>query len=192
MSSDALISPGRRSLSIPAGLTGVIAIPICTIAAFVGLLLAGRTLNVISLAGVAFASAQLVVHAHIHVHLPDIAGAELAAFEINDYKAFEQVVVEHQIDEGVLARLPVALELNGEPVGETIFREQAEDGVATLARQIVKGPVRTKAPVGPHVLIFDDPLSLALRLGPGSGDCWAGHHRKGHRGQKSAGQSHTS
>ncbi|SDK79318.1 efflux RND transporter permease subunit [Billgrantia gudaonensis] len=34
---------------------GVIGIPICTIAAFLGLLLAGRTLNVISLAGVAFA-----------------------------------------------------------------------------------------------------------------------------------------
>ena len=41
--------------SIPTTLTGVIAIPICTIAAFVGLLLAGRTLNVISMAGVAFA-----------------------------------------------------------------------------------------------------------------------------------------
>lgn len=36
-------------------LVGVIAVPICTIAAFIGLLLAGRTLNVISLAGVAFA-----------------------------------------------------------------------------------------------------------------------------------------
>lgn len=36
-------------------LVGVIAIPICTIAAFIGLLLAGRTLNVISMAGVAFA-----------------------------------------------------------------------------------------------------------------------------------------
>ena len=34
---------------------GVIGIPICTIAAFIGLLLAGRTINVISLAGVAFA-----------------------------------------------------------------------------------------------------------------------------------------
>ena len=32
-----------------------VAIPICTIAAFIGLLLAGRTLNVISMAGVAFA-----------------------------------------------------------------------------------------------------------------------------------------
>ncbi|MCB1641689.1 MAG: efflux RND transporter permease subunit, partial [Xanthomonadales bacterium] len=38
-----------------ATLIGVIAIPICTVAAFVGLLAAGRTLNVISLAGVAFA-----------------------------------------------------------------------------------------------------------------------------------------
>ncbi|MFC4352055.1 efflux RND transporter permease subunit [Fodinicurvata halophila] len=34
---------------------GVIGIPVCTIAAFLGLLLAGRTINVISLAGVAFA-----------------------------------------------------------------------------------------------------------------------------------------
>ncbi|MDI5890746.1 efflux RND transporter permease subunit [Halomonas rhizosphaerae] len=38
-----------------ATLAGVIGIPICTIAAFLGLLLAGRSLNVISLAGVAFA-----------------------------------------------------------------------------------------------------------------------------------------
>ena len=38
-----------------ATMIGVIGIPICTIAAFVGLLLAGRTINVISLAGVAFA-----------------------------------------------------------------------------------------------------------------------------------------
>jgi len=34
---------------------GVVGIPICTIAAFIGLVLAGRTVNVISLAGVAFA-----------------------------------------------------------------------------------------------------------------------------------------
>lgn len=34
---------------------GIIGIPICTIAGFLGLLLAGRTINVISLAGVAFA-----------------------------------------------------------------------------------------------------------------------------------------
>ncbi|MBW3567909.1 MAG: efflux RND transporter permease subunit, partial [Proteobacteria bacterium] len=36
-------------------LIGVIGIPVCTIAAFLGLLAAGRTINVISLAGVAFA-----------------------------------------------------------------------------------------------------------------------------------------
>jgi multidrug efflux pump subunit AcrB len=41
--------------SVPATLVGVLGIPICTIAAFLGLLLAGRTVNVISLAGVAFA-----------------------------------------------------------------------------------------------------------------------------------------
>jgi multidrug efflux pump subunit AcrB len=38
-----------------ATLVGVMGIPICTIAAFIGLLLTGRTINVISLAGVAFA-----------------------------------------------------------------------------------------------------------------------------------------
>ncbi|MGD2083520.1 MAG: efflux RND transporter permease subunit, partial [Chromatiales bacterium] len=41
--------------SARATLIGVVGIPICTIAAFLGLLLAGRTVNVISLAGVAFA-----------------------------------------------------------------------------------------------------------------------------------------
>jgi len=38
-----------------ATLVGILGIPVCTIAAFLGLLLAGRTINVISLAGVAFA-----------------------------------------------------------------------------------------------------------------------------------------
>lgn len=41
--------------SVPATLVGVMGIPICIIVAFLGLLLAGRTINVISLAGVAFA-----------------------------------------------------------------------------------------------------------------------------------------
>jgi multidrug efflux pump subunit AcrB len=36
-------------------LIGIIGVPICTIAAFTGLIMAGRTINVISLAGVAFA-----------------------------------------------------------------------------------------------------------------------------------------
>jgi len=42
-----------RSVRLTA--VGVIGIPICTIAAFLGLLIAGRTVNVISLAGIAFA-----------------------------------------------------------------------------------------------------------------------------------------
>ncbi|MEL7023806.1 MAG: efflux RND transporter permease subunit [Pseudomonadota bacterium] len=41
--------------SAKATLVGVVGVPICTIAAFLGLLAAGRTINVISLAGVAFA-----------------------------------------------------------------------------------------------------------------------------------------
>lgn len=41
--------------SLKATALGVVGIPICTIAAFLGLLVAGRTVNVISLAGVAFA-----------------------------------------------------------------------------------------------------------------------------------------
>lgn len=39
----------------PATLVGVMGVPICTIAAFLGLLAFGRTINVISLAGIAFA-----------------------------------------------------------------------------------------------------------------------------------------
>ncbi len=41
--------------STRATLVGVVGIPVCTIAAFIGLMVAGRTVNVISLAGVAFA-----------------------------------------------------------------------------------------------------------------------------------------
>ncbi|MCO4812571.1 MAG: efflux RND transporter permease subunit, partial [Gammaproteobacteria bacterium] len=41
--------------SVSATVVGVLGIPVCTIAAFIGLLAAGRTINVISLAGVAFA-----------------------------------------------------------------------------------------------------------------------------------------
>jgi len=54
----ALLATGVMYLflrSFRATALGVVGIPICTIAAFIGLLLAGRTINVISLAGVAFA-----------------------------------------------------------------------------------------------------------------------------------------
>ena len=54
----ALLATGVMFLFLRSGratLVGVIGVPICTIAAFIGLLAAGRTINVISLAGIAFA-----------------------------------------------------------------------------------------------------------------------------------------
>ncbi|MGR8920121.1 MAG: efflux RND transporter permease subunit [Gammaproteobacteria bacterium] len=60
--------------SAPATVVGALGIPICTIAAFLGLMLAGRTINVISLAGVAFAIGMtldnsIVVLENIYRHL---------------------------------------------------------------------------------------------------------------------------
>ena len=57
-----------------ATMIGAVGIPICTIAAFLGLLLTGRTINVISLAGVAFAIGMtldnnIVVLENIYRHL---------------------------------------------------------------------------------------------------------------------------
>jgi multidrug efflux pump subunit AcrB len=46
--------------SVPLTLVGILGIPICTIAAFLGLFIAERTINVISLAGVAFAIGMTV------------------------------------------------------------------------------------------------------------------------------------
>jgi multidrug efflux pump subunit AcrB len=60
--------------SVPATLIGAVGIPVCTLAAFLGLLIAGRTINVISLAGVAFAIGMtldnnIVVLENIYRHL---------------------------------------------------------------------------------------------------------------------------
>ena len=60
--------------SAGATLIGAVGIPICTIAAFLGLLMTGRTINVISLAGVAFAIGMtldnnIVVLENIYRHL---------------------------------------------------------------------------------------------------------------------------
>nr|WP_305907799.1 efflux RND transporter permease subunit [Methylomarinum sp. Ch1-1]MDP4520579.1 efflux RND transporter permease subunit [Methylomarinum sp. Ch1-1] len=60
--------------SFSATLLGASGIPVCTIAAFIGLLLMGRTINVISLAGVAFAIGMtldnsIVVLENIYRHL---------------------------------------------------------------------------------------------------------------------------
>ena len=59
-----------------ATLIGAIGIPICTIVAFFGLMIAGRTINVISLAGVAFAIGMtldnsIVVLENIYRHISD-------------------------------------------------------------------------------------------------------------------------
>ena len=57
-----------------ATLIGALGIPVCTLAAFLGLLISGRTINVISLAGVAFAIGMtldnsIVVLENIHRHM---------------------------------------------------------------------------------------------------------------------------
>ena len=60
--------------TVPSTVIGAMGIPICTIAAFLGLLVMGRTINVVSLAGVAFAIGMtldnsIVVLENIHRHL---------------------------------------------------------------------------------------------------------------------------
>ena len=62
--------------SLAATVVGAVGIPVCTIAAFLGLLVAGRTINVISLAGVAFAIGMtldnsIVVLESIYRHLSE-------------------------------------------------------------------------------------------------------------------------
>lgn len=62
--------------SVPATMIGAVGIPICTVAAFLGLMITGRTINVISLAGVAFAIGMtidnsIVVLENIYRHLAD-------------------------------------------------------------------------------------------------------------------------
>ncbi|XSG81418.1 MAG: efflux RND transporter permease subunit [Methyloligella sp. ZOD6] len=56
-----------------ATVVGVIGIPICTIAAFLGLLVAGRTINVISLAGVAFAIGMTLDNSIVVLESIDLA-----------------------------------------------------------------------------------------------------------------------
>lgn len=72
--------------SLPATLIGAIGIPICTVAAFLGLMLTGRTINVISLAGVAFAIGMtldnnIVVLENIFRHLSQCKERLKAALE---------------------------------------------------------------------------------------------------------------
>ncbi|MBF0265744.1 MAG: efflux RND transporter permease subunit [Gammaproteobacteria bacterium] len=67
-------------------LIGAMAIPICTVAAFLGLLITGRTINVVSLAGVAFAIGMtmdnnIVVAENIYRHLSKGAKRYQAALQ---------------------------------------------------------------------------------------------------------------
>jgi len=72
--------------SFSATLVGAIGIPICTIAAFLGILITGRTINVISLAGVAFAIGMtldnsIVVLENIYRYMDDGKSRMQAALE---------------------------------------------------------------------------------------------------------------
>jgi multidrug efflux pump subunit AcrB len=72
--------------SFSATITGAIGIPICTIAAFLGLLITDRTINVISLAGIAFAIGMtldnsIVVLENIYRHISEGKQRVQAALE---------------------------------------------------------------------------------------------------------------
>lgn len=72
--------------STSATLVGAIGIPICTVAAFLGLLITGRTMNVISMAGVAFAIGMtldnsIVVLENIYKHIASGKSRIQAAYE---------------------------------------------------------------------------------------------------------------
>lgn len=72
--------------STSATLVGAVGIPICTVTAFLGLLITGRTMNVISMAGVAFAIGMtldnsIVVLENIYKHMADGKSRMQAAYE---------------------------------------------------------------------------------------------------------------
>ncbi len=72
--------------STSATITGALGIPVCTIAAFLGLLITGRTINVISLAGIAFAIGMtldnsIVVLENIYRHLGEGKARAAAALD---------------------------------------------------------------------------------------------------------------
>src|SRR5207253_5274980 len=41
--------------------------------------------------------------AHVKIHLPDVAVCQLADFQINQHKTFEQIVVKHQVNVKMIA-----------------------------------------------------------------------------------------
>ena len=73
------------------------------------------------------------------------------------------------LDEGVLALLPVGLELQGQPIRHPVFGEQAQARIASHGRQgrLVAGRIETA--IGLQALVFDDGLALSPGLDPGAG-----------------------
>lgn len=43
------------------------------------------------------ATTQVIIEAHIHIHPLDILAGKVAGLQIDQHKAYEQVVVEHQV-----------------------------------------------------------------------------------------------
>ncbi len=74
------------------------------------------------------------------------------------------------IDEGVLAVLPVRLQLKRQPIRHAVFGEHAQGRVTPPPGQITLLASSVEAGVGAQPLVFDDGLALALRLGPRAGE----------------------
>lgn len=51
---------------------------------------------------IALAALQFIVHADIHIHLTYVLMGDFAGFQIDQHKAFEDIVVEHEVDVVVL------------------------------------------------------------------------------------------
>lgn len=48
---------------------------------------------------IALAAHPLVVHPNVHIHLSDVLVRDGRRFEVDQHKRFEDVVVEHEVDE---------------------------------------------------------------------------------------------
>lgn len=45
------------------------------------------------------ATLELIIHPHIHIHLPNILMRDLGRFEVNQHEALENVVIENEVNE---------------------------------------------------------------------------------------------
>ena len=51
---------------------------------------------------IALAALQFIIHTDVHIHLPYVLMGDFAGFQIHQHKAFEDIVVEHEVDVVVL------------------------------------------------------------------------------------------